>query len=404
MRRLSENLNTAMTSLEQSMVEVAATTVQFTTAAGEIASSGQSLAELSSEQASAIEQINTRIGQINKNVQSNAKGAHAAARLAETARSDAESCGESMQRLVTSVSEIKATAHRTAAIVKTINEIAFQTNLLALNAAVEAARAGDAGRGFAVVAEEVRNLAGRSAEAARTTNALIAASVKSAEGGGVITTEVAERLARIVIGATQVDAIVGTIVGSNREEATAITEIQASVGKLSSATMQTAASAEELASASEELASQAQHLQTISRAFRTGDSPADDEAESALDFDKAIGAHERWTARLAALGSGGEKIDAAVAGQDDACELGKWLHAGDSVRALGAVPDFQHLVDRHAGFHEAAAALVRRADAGAHLDAATVASDPAFSEESRACVGLLRSLRRSLAPGAAHAA
>jgi methyl-accepting chemotaxis protein len=168
-----------------------------------------------------------------------------------------------MERLDGAIGEIKKSSDATAKILKTIEEIAFQTNLLALNAAVEAARAGEAGRGFAVVAEEVRGLAKRSSEAAKSTAELIAASASSTSAGVEISKETAKDLLEITDKAQQLDGLLAQIAVSSAEEAKGVSHISAAVADIERATQLNAASAEEASSAGEELNGQAQELKEV---------------------------------------------------------------------------------------------------------------------------------------------
>lgn len=175
-----------------------------------------------------------------------------------------------MQRLSQAIASIKSSSDQTAKIVRTIDEIAFQTNLLALNAAVEAARAGDAGRGFAVVAEEVRSLAIRSADAAKTTAALIEESVQSTAGGVALNAEVTKILDEIGRQVGAVTVVVGDIATTGEEQNRDVRQISDAITALNSVTQQVAATAEEAASASEELASQSASLTTMIGTFSLG--------------------------------------------------------------------------------------------------------------------------------------
>jgi hypothetical protein len=173
-----------------------------------------------------------------------------------------------MKRMAAAIDQIKLSSDNTAKIVKTIDGLAFQTSLLALNAAVEAARAGDAGKGFAVVAGEVRNLAMRSAEAAKNTAAMIEESVKSADGGVKITEEVALSLTKIVARTDKVGGLIAEIAETAAEQAHGIEQVNAAVAQMNQVTQQTAANSEASAGAAEELNNQAANLAGMVGSFK----------------------------------------------------------------------------------------------------------------------------------------
>jgi methyl-accepting chemotaxis protein len=173
-----------------------------------------------------------------------------------------------MQRLSQAIVDIKQASDETAKIVKTIDEIAFQTNLLALNAAVEAARAGDAGKGFAVVAEEVRNLAMRSAEAAKNTALLIEEAVRKAEGGVTLNQEVLHNLEEIVSQVHKVSEVMGEIAAASEQQQHGVVQLNTAVEQLNQVTQQTAANSEETASTAQELSSQAAEMRHLVQVFQ----------------------------------------------------------------------------------------------------------------------------------------
>jgi methyl-accepting chemotaxis protein len=238
---------------------------QTSSAAGQVSSASVSLADGASRQAAAIEETSSSMEEMAAMTRQNAANAIKANALASQTKSSADRGVDAMQRMNTAIDDIKKSSDSTARIIKTIDEIAFQTNLLALNAAVEAARAGEAGKGFAVVAEEVRNLAQRSAEAAKNTAQMIEESVKNADNGVAITREVGAALAEISSAAAEVNELVAGIAKASNEQAEGNAQINTAVGQMDHITQANAANAEETASASEELSGQAEELSSMVR-------------------------------------------------------------------------------------------------------------------------------------------
>lgn len=266
--KIKEALNLATQDLQNGMLQVNTAAEQVASASDQIASSSQAIAQGASEQSSAIQELASSIQEIASTSKQNAGNADEAKKLADVASEMVQSGLKSMERMSETIGRIKESSDQTANIVKTIDEIAFQTNLLALNAAVEAARAGDAGKGFAVVAEEVRNLAMRSAEAAKQTAELIAESTKNSDEGVVVNQEVTNSLQEIYNQITKVNEVAVEIAAASRQQAQGVEEINQAMSQLEQATQESAATSEELASAAQELSSQAAELKRLVASFR----------------------------------------------------------------------------------------------------------------------------------------
>ncbi len=236
---------------------------QVAAAASQLSASSQSLAQGASEQAAALEETTSALEEMSSMTRKNADTAQQANTLMRETQATANKANQAMGKMSDAIGQIQKSASETAKIIKVIDEIAFQTNLLALNAAVEAARAGEAGKGFAVVAEEVRNLAMRSAEAAKNTAAMIEESVESSRNGVAITTEVAKTLEEITTASAKVSDLVGEIAAASQEQSQGIGQVNTAVGQMDQVTQGTAANAEESAAASEELAAQATQVRGV---------------------------------------------------------------------------------------------------------------------------------------------
>jgi methyl-accepting chemotaxis protein len=236
---------------------------QIVCAAGQVSGSSQSLAAGASEQAASIEETGASVEELASMTKRNAQSAGEAKGLAQAARQSADDSSTSVGKLNLAMGELKSSSAEVAKIVKTIDEIAFQTNILALNAPVEAARAGEAGMGFAVVAEEVRNLAQRSATAAKETAEKIETALTKSEEGARISEEVSRSLGGIIDQVRKLDALVSEIATASSEQTQGIEQVNAAVGQIDKVTQSNAAAAEESASAAEEMNAQASELNTL---------------------------------------------------------------------------------------------------------------------------------------------
>jgi methyl-accepting chemotaxis protein len=270
--KIKNAMNAAVQNLDDGLSQVAVGAEQVSAAASQISSGSQSLAQGATEQAGSIEEVSASLQEMSSMTKQNAANAKEGLTMSGSTREVAAKGVESMKRLSSAINEIKVSADATAKIIKTIDEIAFQTNLLALNAAVEAARAGDAGKGFAVVAEEVRNLAIRSAEAAKSTAEMIEASVRNAEGGVAINQEVLKNLEEINVQVNKVNAVMAEIAAASEQQDQGIAQITTAMDQMNQVTQQVAANAEESASASEELNSQSSEMRSMVNAFQLSSS------------------------------------------------------------------------------------------------------------------------------------
>jgi len=236
---------------------------QVASASQQVSSSSQLLADGASEQASSVEQISSSLEEMSSMTRQNADNAsegHEVSKKSLEIVTDAES---SMTALADSIHEVADASEQTQKIVKTIDEIAFQTNLLALNAAVEAARAGDAGAGFAVVAEEVRNLAMRSAEAAKNTEELIENTVNKVHTGTALVESTTAKFRQVMDISGKLGELTAEIAAASKEQAQGIEQVNQAVTEMDRVIQQNAANAEESASASEELSSQSESMKDM---------------------------------------------------------------------------------------------------------------------------------------------
>ncbi|WP_315074714.1 methyl-accepting chemotaxis protein [uncultured Clostridium sp.] len=260
-RRMTEKLNSTMHTINAAAEQVAAGSRQ-------VSDSSVSLSQGAMEQASSIEELTSSMEEISSQTKMNAENATSANDIAVSAKANAEDGYEQMKEMQKAVVEINNSSTNIYKIIKVIDEIAFQTNILALNAAVEAARAGQHGKGFAVVAEEVRNLAARSAKAAKETADMIEGSIKKAEAGTNIADKTAGALNKIVEDTVKIAEFISQIAIASNEQAEGIEQINQGIMQVSTIIQSNSATAEESASASEELASQAEMLKDQVKQFK----------------------------------------------------------------------------------------------------------------------------------------
>jgi len=248
--------------------EINNATRQVASGSKQIADGSQSLAQGSTQQAASVQQLSSSIADIAQKTKSNADMAGKAAMLANDIKGSAETGSKQMDEMMAAVKDISASSQNISKVIKSIDDIAFQTNILALNAAVEAARAGQHGKGFAVVAEEVRNLAAKSAEAAKDTENLIADSIEKAELGSRIADDTAASLTEIVSGIGESTQLVNEIAKSSEEQSAGIEQINRGIDQVAQVTQQNSATAEESAAASQEMNGQSVMLEELISRFK----------------------------------------------------------------------------------------------------------------------------------------
>ncbi|NMM62311.1 HAMP domain-containing protein [Clostridium sp. P21] len=266
--KIKDSLNFTISFFNEVLNKINNSAAEVAAGARQVSDGSQALSQGAAEQASSVEQLTVSITEVAAQTKENAANANKANELALKAKENAEQGNEHMVEMLKSMEEINESSSSISKIIKVIDEIAFQTNILALNAAVEAARAGQHGKGFAVVAEEVRNLAARSANAAKETTGLIEGSIKKVETGTEIANATAKALNEIVEGVAKSANFVGEIASASNEQAAAIAQIDKGVEQVSQVVQTNSATAEESAAASEELSSQSQVLKEMAGKFK----------------------------------------------------------------------------------------------------------------------------------------
>ncbi len=273
-KTLAGGINGLVENVVELVKQIKGAVAQVQTGAEEISKGNTNLSQRTEEQASSLEETASSMEEMTSTVKQTADNAGQANQLAMAARQQAEKGGQVVGSAVQAMSGINAASKKIADIIGVIDEIAFQTNLLALNAAVEAARAGEQGRGFAVVATEVRNLAGRSATAAKEIKALIQDSVARVEEGSKLVDESGKTLEDIVGAVKKVTDIVAEIAAASREQSSGIEQVNKAVMQMDTTTQQNAALVEQASAASQAIVEQAQALNSMIARYDVGDGGA----------------------------------------------------------------------------------------------------------------------------------
>jgi methyl-accepting chemotaxis protein len=266
--KLKDSINGIVKSLNETLSEINTSADQVAAGTSQVSDGSQEISQGATEQAASIEQLTAAVTEIAAQTKHNALSANQANQMSIEAKDGAVQGNKQMKLLQQAMRDINESSASISKIIKVIDDIAFQTNILAINAAVEAARAGVHGKGFAVVAEEVRNLAARSAGAAKETTELIEGSIKKTEAGTHITDETAAALENIVQSVEKAVMLVAEIAAASNQQATAISEVNRGIEQMSQVVQTNSATAEEAAAASEELSSQAELLKMMVSRFQ----------------------------------------------------------------------------------------------------------------------------------------
>ncbi len=269
--QLKDDSNTTVEKLKEIIGQIKDATDTINTASKEIAAGNSDLSQRTEEQASSLEETASSMEELTSTVKQNAENAKQANQLAIGASDVAGKGGAVVGQVVTTMDSINESSRKIVDIISVIDGIAFQTNILALNAAVEAARAGEQGRGFAVVAGEVRNLAQRSAAAAKEIKTLIGDSVEKVEGGSKLVAQAGQTMEEIVTAIKRVTDIMSEITAASVEQSAGIEQVNLAITQMDEVTQQNAALVEEAAAAAESLEEQAQNLSVSVGTFKVDD-------------------------------------------------------------------------------------------------------------------------------------
>lgn len=268
MKPIRDSIHKIEYSLSRTLCNVGKAAGQVAVGSVQVSNGAQVLAQGAAEQANAIETLSQSVNGISAHVKKNAENAAEASRISHEAAEKVETGKDRMERMTRAMADITQSSEQISKIIKTIDDIAFQTNILALNASVEAARAGEAGRGFAVVAGEVRSLATRSADAAKSTAQLIEQSIRTVKAGSTIADETANSLLSVADSTEQSAKLVEQISKASSEQAGSVHQITSGLQQISAVIQTNSATAQQSAAASEELSSQAKIMNDLLGQFR----------------------------------------------------------------------------------------------------------------------------------------
>ena len=363
--QLKDDANATVDQLTEIISRIKEAAETISVASGEIASGNTDLSNRTEEQAARLEETASSMEELTSTVKQNAANAMSANKLAAGASNIAVQGGEVVGKVVQTMSSISESSKRIVDIISVIDGIAFQTNILALNAAVEAARAGEQGRGFAVVATEVRNLAKRSAVAAKEIKDLIGDSVEKVRAGTVLVDQAGKTMEEVQTAIKRVTDIMADISAASAEQSTGIDQVNVTITQIDNMTQQNAALVEEAAAAAGSMEGQARQLAVMMSTFKLGGKKRAAElahsvvSTNSFSFGDAVKAHIKWKSRLVDYikGDSKEELEVEKVACDDKCDLGKWLYG--SAASFARLPEYNELKDSHAQFHRSVGVIVQ---------------------------------------------
>lgn len=415
-RKVVEGVNNTLDMIVAPIIAVKEAVETITTAANEISTGNNDLSSRTEQQASSLEETAASMEELASTVKQNADNAKQANQLANSASEVAIKGGKVVGDVVSTMSAINESAQKIEDIISVIDGIAFQTNILALNAAVEAARAGEQGRGFAVVAGEVRNLAQRSATAAKEIKELITDSVSKTTEGTRLVEGAGTTMDEVVASVQKVADIISEISAASQEQTTGINQVNQAVTSMDEATQQNAALVEEAAAAAESLVEQANQLTDVVSQFKLGNDKSSQDRRHAnspmratsaprptrrdasgnnhtqFSFIDAENAHGKWKMRLIDYinGRSHETLDVGTVSCDDKCPLGQWIY-GNSAK-YGTSSAYKTLKEQHAHFHTSVGEIVESVQKG-DKDSAKKLLGGDFSRYSKLTVNAIREMQ-----------
>ncbi|BBP42620.1 methyl-accepting chemotaxis protein [Thiosulfativibrio zosterae] len=398
---LQDSLNVAVDNLASMMAQTKVASQAVSDGANEIKNASIDLNDRTQNQAAALEQTAASMEQMNAIVKQNADNAHQAEISTATAKKQAQDGVSVMDNAIRAMEQIHASSQKINDIIGLIDSIAFQTNLLALNAAVEAARAGEHGRGFAVVAAEVRNLAGKSAEASKEIRGLIEDTVKKVAEGTQHVKGSGDALNEIASSIDTVNQVIEEIARSSNEQAEGVSQVNQAITAIDAAVQQNAALVEESAATSEELGEMAMLMNTNVSQFKVNESAV--HMGTALktgnfDFASARRAHRQWRVKVRAyINDVNIAFDRNTAADASKCALGKWIYGhGTDYQGMAS---YQALEKGHAELHAFIGRILDMKDVG-DIEQANIQMGQ-LENESNKIISLIDALENDIARGGA---